>query len=32
MSDYKKACELGESELTEALEEVDDEETFHDAK
>ena len=34
MSDHKKACELGESALTEALEKIDDvdEETFRDAK
>ena len=34
MSDKKKACELGESALTEALEKIDDvdEETFRDAK
>jgi 14-3-3 protein epsilon len=34
MNDHKKACELGESALTEALEKIDDvdEETFRDAK
>jgi molybdopterin synthase catalytic subunit len=34
MSDHKKACELGELALTEALEKIDDvdEETFRDAK
>ena len=34
MSDRKKACELGESALTEALEKIDDvdEDTFRDAK
>jgi len=34
MSDHKRACELGESALTEALEKIDDvdEETFRDAK
>ena len=34
MNDHKKACELGESALTEALEKLDDvdEETFRDAK
>merc|ERR1719263_2755864 len=33
MNDHKKACELGESALTEALEKIDDvdEETFRDA-
>ena len=34
MNDHKKACELGENALTEALEKIDDvdEETFRDAK
>ena len=34
MSDHKKACELGEQALSEALEKIDDvdEETFRDAK
>ena len=34
INDHKKACELGESALTEALEKIDDvdEETFRDAK
>ena len=34
MNDHKKACELGEAALTEALEKIDDvdEETFRDAK
>ena len=34
MNDHKKACELGESALSEALEKIDDvdEETFRDAK
>lgn len=34
MNDHKKACELGETALTEALEKIDDvdEETFRDAK
>jgi len=34
MNDHKKACELGEQALTEALEKIDDvdEETFRDAK
>ena len=34
MNDHKKACELGESALTDALEKIDDvdEETFRDAK
>ena len=34
MNDHKKACELGESALTKALEKIDDvdEETFRDAK
>ena len=34
MNDHKKACELGERALTEALEKIDDvdEETFRDAK
>merc|ERR1711862_58164 len=34
MNDHKKACELGDSALTEALEKIDDvdEETFRDAK
>ena len=34
MNDHKKACELGEKALTEALEKIDDvdEETFRDAK
>ena len=34
MNDHKKACELGEVALTEALEKIDDvdEETFRDAK
>ena len=34
MNDHKKACELGELALTEALEKIDDvdEETFRDAK
>ena len=34
LSDKKKACELGEAALTEALEKIDDvdEETFRDAK
>ena len=34
MSDHKKACDLGEKALTEALEKIDDvdEETFRDAK
>merc|ERR1712179_868204 len=34
MNDHKKACELGESALTETLEKIDDvdEETFRDAK
>ena len=34
MNDHKKACQLGESALSEALEKIDDvdEETFRDAK
>ena len=34
MNDHKKACELGEEALTQALEKIDDvdEETFRDAK
>ena len=34
MSDHKKACEIGEAALTDALEKIDDvdEETFRDAK
>jgi len=34
LNDHKKACELGEAALTEALEKIDDvdEETFRDAK
>ena len=34
MNDHKKACELGENALTEALENIDevDEDTFRDAK
>jgi len=34
MNDHKKACELGEKALTDALEKIDevDEETFRDAK
>ena len=34
MNDHKKACELGEAALSEALEKIDDvdEETFRDAK
>ena len=34
MNDHKKACELGEQALSEALEKIDDvdEETFRDAK
>jgi hypothetical protein len=34
MNNHKKACELGEAALTEALEKIDDvdEETFRDAK
>ena len=34
MSDHKKACELGEAALQDALEKIDDvdEETFRDAK
>ena len=34
MNEHKKACELGEAALTEALEKIDDvdEETFRDAK
>ena len=34
MNDHKKACDLGEKALTEALEKIDDvdEETFRDAK
>ena len=34
MNDHKKACDLGETALTEALEKIDDvdEETFRDAK
>jgi len=34
MNDHKKACELGESALSDALEKIDDvdEETFRDAK
>ena len=34
MNDHKKACELGEKALSEALEKIDDvdEETFRDAK
>ena len=34
MNDHKKACEIGEKALTEALEKIDDvdEETFRDAK
>ena len=34
MNDHKKACQLGESALTEALDKIDDvdEETFRDAK
>jgi len=34
MNDHKKACELGESDLSEALEKIDDvdEDTFRDAK
>ena len=34
MNNHKKACELGEKALTEALEKIDevDEETFRDAK
>ena len=34
MNDRKKACEIGENALTEALEKIDDvdEETFRDAK
>merc|ERR1711903_167020 len=34
LNDHKKACELGEGALTEALEKIDDvdEETFRDAK
>tara|TARA_B110000503_G_C7001681_1_gene351812 strand:+ start:332 stop:691 length:360 start_codon:yes stop_codon:yes gene_type:complete len=34
INDHKKACELGETALTEALEKIDDvdEETFRDAK
>ena len=34
MNDHKKACELGEFALTQALEKIDDvdEETFRDAK
>ena len=34
MNNHKKACELGEQALTEALEKIDDvdEETFRDAK
>jgi len=34
MNDHKRACELGESALTEALEKIDDvdEEMFRDAK
>jgi len=34
MNDHKRACELGEGALTDALEKIDDvdEETFRDAK